>query len=312
VKTSTQKLFFLGLLGCLLLMGVLVLVRVRQGVRTQSSNKVPLVFNGDRALEDVIYQVSLGPRTLGSDAHAKTSQWIADRLVDQGWRVALQEGEENNVRIKNIVGEMGSGSPWIIVGAHYDSRLLADRDVEPNNQVLPVPGANDGASGVSVLLELSRLLSPCYERKECQGKVWLVFFDAEDNGKIPGYEWILGSRYFVQNLTEQPDAVVIVDMVGDKDLNIYKERNSSSGLVEEMWQVAEELGFSEIFLPDSRHQLIDDHLPFVEKGIPAIDIIDFNYPYWHTIDDTPDKISAKSLSVVGETVFTWLLKELGK
>jgi Zn-dependent M28 family amino/carboxypeptidase len=164
-----------------------------------------------------------------------------------------------------------------------------------------VPGANDGASGVAVLLELARVLP------DDTVPVWLVFFDAEDNGRIPGWDWILGSREFVRNNPLQPQAVVIVDMIGDADLNIYKERNSNPELTEEILSVAKSLGYENVFLPEYKFSMLDDHTPFLEAGIPAVDIIDFDYPYWHTVQDTPDKVSAESLQAVGETVQAWVM-----
>ncbi|HSG44146.1 MAG TPA: M28 family peptidase, partial [Anaerolineales bacterium] len=102
-------------------------------------------------------------------------------------------------------------------------------------------------------------------------------------------------------------AVVIVDMIGDADLNIYKERNSDVQLTDEIWSIAQKLGHDTVFIPDYKYSMIDDHTPFLRAGIPAIDIIDFDYPYWHTIEDTPDKVSAASLQIVGETLQVWIM-----
>jgi len=134
----------------------------------------------------------------------------------------------------------------------------------------------------------------------------LVFFDAEDNGKIPGWDWILGSQAFVNELQGQPDAVIIVDMIGDADLNVMMERNSDTTLMAELWGQAAALGFSDHFIAVPGYAMLDDHTPFLEAGIPAVDIIDFDYPYWHTTDDTLDKVSAESLQIVGETILAWL------
>jgi Zn-dependent M28 family amino/carboxypeptidase len=205
-----------------------------------------------------------------------------------------------------VIAKRGRGSPWIIIGAHFDTRIYADQDPDPQKRALPVPGANDGASGVAVLLELARVLPP-----DLPGEIWLVFFDAEDNGSIPGRDWAMGSRAFVEGALEgQPDAVVIVDMVGDTDLNIYLEKNSDQTLMQEIWEVAEGLGYSDYFIPSYKYRIIDDHIPFLEANIPAVDIIDFDYPYWHTTSDTLDKVSAKSLQIVGDVVLTWLLTKL--
>jgi Zn-dependent M28 family amino/carboxypeptidase len=180
--------------------------------------------------------------------------------------------------------------------------MFADEDPDPMKQLEPVPGANDGASGVAVLLELSRVLPQDIV------PTWLVFFDAEDNGRIQGWDWILGSRAFVMDLDAHPNAVVIVDMIGDADLNIYKERNSNQDIVNEIWAVAAKLGYEQVFIPELKYSMIDDHTPFLDAGISAIDIIDFDYPYWHTTHDTVDKVSAESLSIVGSTLQEWIAR----
>jgi Zn-dependent M28 family amino/carboxypeptidase len=163
-----------------------------------------------------------------------------------------------------------------------------------------MPGANDGASGVAVLLEMARVLPPETE------DIWLVFFDAEDSGGIENWDWLLGSRAFAASLQTNPDAVIILDMIGDADLNIYQERNSDTALTESIWKTAAKLGYDDVFIPQSKYRMLDDHTPFLEKGIPAVDIIDFDYPYWHTTADTPDKVSAQSLEIVGTTMLAWL------
>jgi Zn-dependent M28 family amino/carboxypeptidase len=122
----------------------------------------------------------------------------------------------------------------------------------------------------------------------------------------------LGSREFVENNAVQPRAVVIVDMIGDADLNIYKERNSNPELTNDIWAVAQGLGYEKIFIPEYNHSMIDDHTPFIEVGLPAIDIIDFDYPYWHTVEDTPDKVAAESLEAVGRTLWTWVTQQSGQ
>lgn len=260
-----------------------------------------ILFDGQRAYADVETQVAFGPRIPGSDGHAKVQEWMRDELVKAGWQVEIQESKAMGHPIQNIVAKRGEGSPQIILGAHYDTRMFADNDPDPANHSLPVPGANDGASGVAVLLELARVLP------EDSVPVWLVFFDAEDNGNIAGWDWILGSTEFVNNNPLQPRAVVIVDMIGDADLNIYKERNSNTDLMNEIWGVAHNLELDTVFIPDYKYSMFDDHTPFLRAGIPAIDIIDFDYPYWHTIQDTPDKVSAGSLQAVGETLQVWVM-----
>lgn len=268
--------------------------------RTQPE-PVSALFEGERAYADVITQVGFGARTPGSEGHAKIRAWMREELESAGWQVEVQESEALGHPVFNVVAKRGDENPQIILGAHYDTRLFADNDPDPANRSKPVPGANDGASGVAVLLELARVLP------EDTVPVWLVFFDAEDNGRIEGWDWILGSREFVKRNPVQPRAAVIVDMIGDADLNIYKERNSDRALTDEIWAVAQSLENDTVFLPDYKYSMIDDHTPFIELGIPAVDIIDFDYPYWHTVEDTPDKVSPASLQAVGETLQAWIM-----
>jgi Zn-dependent M28 family amino/carboxypeptidase len=272
-------------------------------VAAASGNPVQERFDGKRALADVKRQLDFGPRTMGSPAHARVVEWIQAELKKAGWAAEIKPAAHGTQRIQNIVGRRGEGRPWIILGAHFDSRFVADQDPDPAKRKLPVAGANDGASGVAVLLELARVLP-----QDLKSRVWLLFIDAEDNGNIPGWDWILGTKAFAAQLTEKPDAVVIVDMIGDEDLNIYHERQSDARLTAEIWQTAARLKFPQ-FIDRPKYEILDDHVPFLERGIPAVDIIDFDYPYWHTTADTFDKVSAESLRAVGETLLVWLLEK---
>ena len=258
-------------------------------------------FDGGRALDDVEYQLSLGPRTPGSPGHELELQWLKDTLDNNQWQTNYQKGLYNKQSITNVIAKRGMGRPWIILGAHYDTRLISDKDPNQEMRKLPVPGGNDGASGVAVLLEMSRVIPNDYPME-----IWLVFFDAEDNGNIEGWDWIMGSRFFIDNLDGQPDAMVLVDMVGDKDLEIFMEVNSDPKLKTEIWRSAAELGYQNYFIPINKYAIIDDHIPFIENGIPAVNIIDFDYAYHHTVADTLDKVSAQSLGIVGKTILSWL------
>ncbi len=261
-------------------------------------------FNGQRALADVEQQLSFGPRTPGSPGHAQAVDWILSSLREAGWEAEVQRTTFAGQDIQNIIARRSGGASgdWVILGAHYDTRIVADQDPDPANRSLPVPGANDGASGVAVLLELARVLPA-----DLETEVWLVFFDAEDNGNLPGLDWILGSSAFVELLEGQPDAAVILDMVGDADLNLYLEQNSDLQLSASIWAQAAALGYEEFFIPLPKYSMLDDHTPFLRAGIPAVDIIDFDYPYWHTVEDTLDKVSAESLEAVGATLLAWLI-----
>jgi len=163
-------------------------------------------------------------------------------------------------------------------------------------------GANDGASGVAVLLELGRL----FKDNPPPLGVDIILFDGEDwgrNGEKAG--WFLGSEHFAVNLgTYRPRAAILLDMVGDKDLRIYREAYSdlyAKELTDYVWNIAREAG-SAAFVDSVKHAVSDDHIPLLTRRIQAIDIIDFDYPYWHTQEDTPDKCSPGSLGIVGEVV----------
>lgn len=283
-----------------LLIGLGLLLIIIIPVMFLLSGNDALQFNGERTYNDVKYQVDLGPRTIGSAAHAREVEWIISQLEDANWQVETQETEISGQPVINIIAKRGDGKPWIILGSHYDSRPIADRDQNPKNRNLPVPGADDGASSTAVLLELARVIPDDLDKQ-----IWLVFFDAEDAGANSGSGWANGSEYFVSELKENPDSVVVLDMIGDKDLNIYMERNSNKTLNQEIWGVAKELGYTQ-FIPQYKYDLIDDHIPFVKAGIRAVDVIDFDYPAWHTTEDTLDKVSAESLKVVGDTILKWL------
>jgi len=263
-------------------------------------------FDSSRAYADVQTQVAFGTRIPGSQGHAQIREWMRAELESAGWMVEVQETERMGHPIYNIIAKRNAEAPQIILGAHYDTRMIADQDPDPNKRAEPVPGANDGASGVAVLLELARSLP------DDTTPVWLVFFDAEDNGHIEGWDWILGSRAFAEEIPTQPRAVVIVDMIGDADLNIYLEKNSNVAIRTEIWSTAEKLGYGKQFINEEKYSMEDDHTPFLEAGLPAVDLIDFDYPYWHTTQDTPDKVSAASLQAVGNTLWNWLVGQTTK
>lgn len=260
----------------------------------------PVFFDSSHAHADVQTQVAFGPRIPGSAGHAQVEAWIRTELESAGWNVEVHESERMGHPIRNIIAKRNDEAPQIILGAHYDTRMIADNDPDMSKRSEPVPGANDGASGVAVLLELARSLSNDII------PTWLVFFDTEDNGRIEGWDWILGSRAFAEEIPVAPRAVVVVDMIGDADLNIYLERNSNVVIRNEIWSIAENLGYDKQFINQEKYSMEDDHTPFLEAGIPAVDIIDFDYPYWHTTQDTPDKVSAESLQAVGETLWNWV------
>ncbi len=203
-------------------------------------------------------------------------------------------------RSQRLISLNDQSKPWALICAHWDSRPTADQDPNPVLRSKPIPGADDGASGAAVVLELARVLS----LHRPPGEVMLVLFDGEDYGTWPG-EMLLGSRHFAREYKgPKPEWAVLLDMVGDKNLEIPIEGYSAErapAVVERVWRAAEKLGIS-AFSRRQQGGVIDDHLPLLNAGIPCIDLIDFDYPYWHTLADTPDKCSPASLQAVGDVL----------
>ena len=278
-----------------------------------------LTFDGALALEQVEAQMAFGPRPTGSEANLRLGDYITQTLQALGWQTTIQDFTYRDTPARNILAHRAAVSaagptpgptrssarrPVVLLGAHYDTRLYADNDPDVSRRDEPVPGANDGASGVAVLLELARSL----DAAAIGDDIWLAFFDAEDNGRINGWEFIAGSRFMAQNLPmpTKPEVVIVVDMIGDADQQIYLERNSDEKYQQQLWQIAARLGFETVFIAQPKWTMVDDHIPFKEAGIPAVDIIDFDYPYWHTTQDTTDKLSGDSLERVGRVLEVWL------
>jgi glutaminyl-peptide cyclotransferase len=265
------------------------------------SRKAPPQFDGSLAYAQVLRQMDFGPRITGTDGNYAAGSNIVQTLRERGWQADFQPFDYKGVHARNIIARANVGQgPVIILGAHYDTRRRADRDPEHLDQ--PVPGADDGASGVAVLLELASSLN----LSQIHHEIWLAFFDAEDNGDLDGWDWIVGSTYMARNLTVKPQSMILVDMVGDADQNIYIDSNSDAQLSAQIWAVAAQLGYVQNFIPVPRYAMLDDHTPFAQAGIPAVDVIDFDYPYWHTVADTADKVSPASLERVGRTLEAFL------
>jgi glutaminyl-peptide cyclotransferase len=263
-------------------------------------------FNGERAYADLDRQVKLGYRLPGSVSHWQTREYLVETLGRYADSVEVSTfyatAEDTSLSLWNIIAHFkGPSDETLLLGAHWDTRFWADEDPDPENRERPVPGANDGASGVAVLLELARVMA----ENRPPRNVDLVLFDAEDQGGIANLPWCMGSRFYaLSHKGKKPDRAIVVDMIGDRDLEIYIENNSKKyayGLVQQVWKAAEDLKVSQ-FIPKTRHTMYDDHIPLIEAGIPAIVIIDFDYPYWHTVEDTPDKCSPQSLEAVGKVL----------
>jgi Zn-dependent M28 family amino/carboxypeptidase len=238
-------------------------------------------------------------------ANRQTGDWIRQELEAQGWAVEMHEFVWNETPVRNLIarvgeeGETQGGGGAILLGAHYDTRLVADQDPDPNRRGEPVIGGNDGASGVAVLLELARVL----DKQKLTSPLWLAFFDAEDNGRLPGWElWGIGSTRLAEDWAAAgtlPAAMILVDMIGDEDQRIPMEANSDLVLSQAIFDLAAEMGYEEWFPATPGPAIIDDHIAFVQRGVPSVDLIDFDYPYYHTTADTCDKLSAASLERVG-------------
>ena len=269
-------------------------------------------FNGERALEHVRKQVEIGPRPPGSPELAKTREYIINEFKSAGVRVitdeflaATPEGEKKMV---NVTAEIrGDSKDVIIIASHYDSKYFKD---------MRFVGANDPGASVGTLLELGRVLS----RTEPKLTYWLVFFDGEeafcenwdDCGKPDAPDNTYGSRRFVDQLRsrnelERVRALVLLDMMGYKDLELGRDTISTKWLQDIVWQTARELGYRKYFVDRPEGVGGDDHEPFLQAGIPSVDLIQLNgYPYWHRADDTLDKVSAKSMKLVGDVVLASL------
>ena len=276
-------------------------------------------FDSQSAFKRLIEQCDFGPRNPGSEGHENTKNYIinitkafADSVIVQNFSFESAL-EKKSYQGFNIVARFNpSSKTQILIGAHWDTRPYADRDLKSENFYKPILGANDGASGVAILLELAKLLN---ENKPAIG-VNLVFFDAEDSGVSEENEsYCKGSIFFAKNLPiPNIKEAIILDMVGDKQLSLPIERNSLNFnpiLVRQLWNRAKELNLK-AFKGVVGLAIYDDHVPlFQYANIPSIDIIDFRYPnsfknYWHTIDDTPENCSPESLGQVGTLMVDYI------
>ncbi len=260
--------------------------------------------NAFRLLEK---QCSFGTRNPGGEGHRLCGEFLVSYLKKYSNSVEKQnftpELPNNTIPMYNIITSFDLlKQNRILLCAHWDTRPRADKESDSTKALKPILGANDGASGVAVLLEIARLVSTYPPPIG----ITIVLFDGEDWGKAGDLEhFSLGSKYYAsQKSYPYPDYGILLDMIGDKDLQIYMEEYSyytNPALVESIWisRAIAELGLVS-FVPRLKYQVYDDHIPLIKAGIPMVDIIDFDYPYWHTLSDTPDKCSPKSLKQIGE------------
>lgn len=283
-------------------------------------------FNQDSAYAYIEKQLSFGPRVPNTKSHRQCGDWLAATLrrfnatvIEQKTKLKAYDGTMLDAR--NIIGSYNTESnSRVLLCAHWDSRPWADHDPDAANRNKPVPGANDGASGVAVLLEIARQMSITNPGLG----VDIVLFDAEDYGEKQeeqgGYNdaWALGSQYWAANPHVPNYSArfgILLDMVGAKDAVFGKEqlsRDYAPNIVRRVWETAERIGYNNLFVNRNVGPITDDHLYVNEIiRIPTIDIIDYQderekgfFDYWHTIEDDLDKISKETLKGVGQTVIT--------
>jgi hypothetical protein len=297
------------MLTCL---GLLLFLAACDGSRAEVP---PGPFDGQRALSYARTFMEFGPRVPGTEAHRRAADWIAsemraraDTVYEQTWWHRLQGGD--SIPLRNIVARFQpAAAERLLYVTHWDSRPVAEKSPEAGQRGQPTPGANDGASGVGLFMALGDLLrmSP-----PALG-VDLVFVDGEDYGTFaPDVDVLLGSTYFAANLPEdgyQPLFGVVFDMIGEADLRIPQEAHSlrrAPEVVDRVWRAAAELGYGNVFVPTATFEITDDHLPLLDAGLRVIDVIDLDYQWHHTTDDTTDKLSARSLKVVGDVAWRLL------
>jgi len=259
----------------------------------------------DRIMTHVESIVSYGPHPPGSEAQSKVAAYIESQLTDVGLTVRTQPFEAvtpiGRREMKNIWAEVpGQEDSIILLASHYDSKYFEEFEFV---------GANDGGSSSAILLELARVLA---NENPISHTIWFIFFDGEEAfGAWTNADSLYGSRQFVSMMkrTGQLKSIktmILLDLVGSKEMTLRKDVNSTYWLSELIWQEADRLGLKNLFAPLGTTTAIDDHIPFLEEGIPAVDIIDLSYPYWHTPEDTPDKLSPANMKAVGEVVLASL------
>ena len=282
-----------------------------------SSPSIPpaaAAFNGERAMEHVKVQVEIGPRIPGSPELAKTRDYIIGSLKSSGLTVTTDEfsastpiGEKKMI---NVTAEIpGESKEVIIISSHYDSKYYKD---------MKFVGANDPGASVGTLLEIARVMGANQQKPKFT--YWLVFFDGEeafcegwDDCSKPGApDNTYGSRHYVSQLRKNNElprlrAMILLDLMGYKNLQLGRDTLSTRWLQDIIWRTAKEMGHGKYFIDRAEGVGSDDHEPFLRAGIPAVDIIQLNgYPHWHTAEDTIDKVSAQSMKIVGEAVIASL------
>jgi Zn-dependent M28 family amino/carboxypeptidase len=256
-------------------------------------------FDGARAWEHLRHQVGIGPRVAGTPANAQTRQYILKSLAAAGLKAVEQPFEAETpvgrVKMANVIATIPGDRPErIILASHFDTKLFRD---------FRFVGASDGASSTAALLEIGRALKSTPRPFTIE----LLFLDGEEAFVTwEGTDHTYGSRYYVQAAQKARTvagikALVLLDMIGDRNLNVRREENSTRWLTDIVWATAARLGYQQHFLNDVT-PIEDDHVEFLQAGVPAVDVIDFDYPAWHSAADTLDAVSQRSLQIVGDVV----------
>lgn len=296
-------------------------------------NPVGPAFIADSAMAYCQAQCDFGPRTMNSKAHDLCEEWIINKFKRFGLEVETQKADltgwdGTKLHSTNIIARFNpQAERRILICAHWDSRPWADNDPDSANWRKPVLAANDGASGVGVMLEVARLLQ---NDTTLAIGVDLVCFDAEDYGTPQWAEknedsentWALGAQYWAKNLPEgyKPQFGILLDMVGGQGAKIYQEHFSlryAASIVDKVWSAARHAGFSSVFANEVGGGVTDDHIPVNEAGIPTVDIIPFYPdcrqssfgPTWHTINDDMEHLDANTLKAVGQTLIQVIYSE---
>jgi hypothetical protein len=321
-RFSAQKIYVACVLtGCALLVGYVLLFDGRDDLLKAQNSRSPrtlaqIPFDGTAAMKDLTAMCDLGPRPSGSAAMKKQQEMLVEHFQRQGAKVERQEFTARDPKSGAMVPLANLIVHWhpdrrdrVMVSAHYDTRPFPDRDASnPRGRFI---GANDGGSGVAVLMELGRFMP---KLPGAYG-VDFVLFDGEELVYAEGDEYFLGSKYFARQYVNQPPAHhyrfgLLLDMVGDAQLRCFYEPNSmryAPTVTRAVWDTARRLGVYELVPQMANMAVNDDHMPLNEIAhIPTCDLIDFDYPYWHTQNDLPAQCSALSLAKIGWVVHEWL------
>jgi len=269
-------------------------------VATVASAQAPTAFDSSKAWEHLRQQVAIGPRPSGTPANARTRHYITTALAALGIKTVEQpfDGATPNgpVKMVNLIATIpGTRPERLVLASHFDTKLFT---------AFRFVGASDGASSTAALLELARVIKA---RGRLPFTIELLFLDGEEAvGEWRGTDNTYGSRHYVEaarkaGTLSSLKALILLDMIGDRNLNMRREQNSTPWLTEIIWNTARKRGHQAQFI-DQPTPIEDDHIPFLKAGVAAVDLIDLDYPAWHTAEDTLDNVAARSLQIVGDVV----------